>query len=316
MSAQLRQPVLPEAPAGIVPASLEQQILAAELAVIAREQRLRAQAAHIGQQLQQKSPALIAAGASMVGGVILRRVFRQRRHPVAASAAPATAPGSSGGGFISQWLMHLPWPQLGAMVWPMLPMAVRKRADPKLVAAVMATTVPLVVSRLRAPPRQTAPATVEALDLSRYAGVWFEVARLPLRTERDCAGDVSATYTLLRGGRMRVVNRCRTRDGGSEEVHGIARTTGGDDAKLEVCFAPRALRWMPGAWAPYWVLHVDTNYGAAVVGTPDRQHLWLLSRTPDMDDAQLQRLMLHARAQGFDTTRLLRTPQAIHHPQP
>jgi apolipoprotein D and lipocalin family protein len=303
MSAQLSQPARPEAPAGIVPASLDHQILAAEMAILAREQRLRAQASRIGQQLHDKLPALGAGAASMVGGVILRRLFRQRR------AAPEAGAGAVSTG--SSWLSNLPWAQLSAVIWPLLPLTVRNRANPKLVAALMATAVPLAAAHFRA--ARTAPvATAPLLDLRRYAGRWYEIARLPLRTERECDSDVTATYTVLRGGRLRVVNSCRNRDGELEEVRGIARPYGGDGAKLEVCFAPPALRWLPGSWAPYWVLHVDPDYGAAIVGTPDRKHLWLLSRSAFMDDVQLQRLLLHARAQGFDTTRLMRTPQGVH----
>lgn len=305
MSAQLRQPALPEAPAGIVPASLDQQILAAEMAILAREERLRAQASRIGQQLHDKLPALGAGAASMVGGVVLRRLFRQRR-----SAAVPTGTTTSSAG---SWLAQLPWAQLSALVWPLLPLTVRNRANPKLVATLMATAVPLAVAHFRVARHEPPVATAPLLDLRRYAGRWFEIARLPLSTESDCASDVTATYTLLRGGdRLRVVNSCRNRDGEIEEVRGLGRTTGGDGAKLEVCFAPKALRWLPGAWAPYWVLHVDPDYGAAVVGTPDRKHLWLLSRMPFMDDSHLQRLLLYARAQGFDTTRLMRTPQGVH----
>ncbi|NML13549.1 lipocalin family protein [Azohydromonas sp. G-1-1-14] len=175
----------------------------------------------------------------------------------------------------------------------------------------MATAVPLAVAHFRVA-RQAPVATAPLLDLRRYAGRWFEIARLPLTTERECDSDVTATYTLLGRDRLRIVNSCYTRDGVLEEVRGVARPTGSDGAKLEVCFMPKALRWLPGSWAPYWVLHVDPDYGAAVVGTPDRKHLWLLSRSPFMDDSQLQRLLLHARAQGFDTTQLMRTPQGVH----
>ncbi len=301
MSAQLRQPARPDAPAGTVPASLEQQIMAAEMAILAREQRLRAQASRIGQQIHDKLPALGAGAASMVGGVVLRRLFRQRR---AAADTGAVSTGSS-------WLSNLPWAQLSALVWPLLPLTVRNRANPKLVAALMATAVPLAAAHFRAA-RAAPVATAPLLDLRRYAGRWYEIARLPLGAERECDSDVTATYTLLRGGRVRVVNTCRTRDGELQEVRGIARPAGADGAKLEVCFTPSGLRWLPGAWAPYWVLHVAPDYSAAVVGTPDRKHLWLLSRSAFMDDAQLQRLLLHARAQGFDTTRLMRTPQGVH----
>ncbi len=302
MSAQLQPPARPEAPAGIVPASLDQQIMAAEMAILAREQRLRLQASRIGEQLHQKLPALGAGAASMAGGVVLRRLFRQRRGVAGTGGAVSTG---------TSWLAQLPWAQLSAFVWPLLPLTVRNRVNPKLVAGLMATAVPLAVAHFKVA-RQPPVATTPLLDLRRYAGRWYEIARLPLRTEDRCDSDVTATYTLLRGGRVRVVNSCCTRDGVQEEVRGIARTTDGDGAKLEVSFSPRALRWLPGSWAPYWVLHVDPDYGAAVVGTPDRKHLWLLSRSPLMDDSQLQRLLLHARAQGFDTTKLMRTPQGVH----
>ncbi|WP_211235095.1 lipocalin family protein [Azohydromonas australica] len=302
MSAQLQPPARPEAPAGIVPASLDQQIMAAEMAIIAREQRLRLQASRIGEQIHQKLPALGAGAASMVGGVVLRRIFRQRRGVADTGGAVSTG---------TSWLAQLPWAQLSAFIWPLLPLTVRNRVNPKLVAGLMATAVPLAVAHFKVA-RQAPVSTAPLLDLRRYAGRWYEIARLPLRTEDQCDSDVTATYTLLRGGRVRVVNSCYTRDGVQEEVRGIARATEGDGAKLEVSFAPRALRWLPGSWAPYWVLHVDPDYGAAVVGTPDRKHLWLLSRSPLMDDSQLQRLLLHARAQGFDTTKLMRTPQGLH----
>lgn len=302
MSAQLQPPARPEVPAGIVPASLDQQIMAAEMSILAREQRLRLQASRIGEQIHQKLPALGAGAASMVGGVVLRRLFRQRRGVADTGGAVSTG---------TSWLAQLPWAQLSAFVWPLLPLAVRNRVNPKLVAGLMATAVPLAVAHFKVA-RQAPVSTAPLLDLRRYAGRWYEIARLPLRTEDQCDSDVTATYTLLRGGRVRVVNSCYTSDGVQEEVRGIARATEGDGAKLEVSFAPRALRWLPGSWAPYWVLHVDPDYGAAVVGTPDRKHLWLLSRAPLMEDSQLQRLLLHARAQGFDTTKLMRTPQGVH----
>lgn len=301
MSMQPGLPVHPEkSPAGVAPRSLDEQILAAERAVIAREQRLRAQASHIGEQVHQKLPALGAGAASMVGGVMLRRLFKQRR---AATGAIGTSAG---------WLSHLPWPQLSALLWPLLPLTVRNRFNPGVVAALMATAVPLAVARLRGV-RMAPVLTAPQVDLRRYAGRWYEVARLPLQQEKGCDSDVSALYSLARGGRLRVVNECRRADGGLKQVRGLARPGGGDDgAKLQVSFAPRWLRWLPGAWAPYWILHVDPDYSAAVVGTPDRHHLWLLSRSPQMDDAQLQRLLLHARSQGFDTSRLMRTPQGVY----
>lgn len=284
-------PLPPSLPAGVVPPSLDEQILLAEYAVINRHERIREHGRRIGEQLHRKLPTMGAGAASVVGGLLMRRAMRQRRQAPTLDSRPS-------------WIAQLPWTQLSAFLWPLLPLGLRSRLNPGMVATLMAAAVPLAAARLRkAPPLQTAP----QVDLQRYAGHWYEIARLPLHQEARCDSDVSATYTYARG-RLRVLNRCRDRDGRSVEVRGIARRSGADGSRLELSFAPRGLRWLPLSWAPYWILHVDPDYDAAVVGTPDRTQLWLLSRQPQMDDTRLQRLLLVARLQGFDTARLLRTP--------
>jgi apolipoprotein D and lipocalin family protein len=142
--------------------------------------------------------------------------------------------------------------------------------------------------------------TVAHVDLQRYAGRWFEVARLPLYWERTCASDVTATYTLRPDGTVDVLNRCRKADGATTESHGRAKTEPGDlsNSKLKVTF------FWP-FYGDYWILDLDPEYRWALVGTPNRKNLWVLSRTPKLDDSVLQRLLGRARELGFVTTGMI-----------
>ncbi len=152
--------------------------------------------------------------------------------------------------------------------------------------------------------------TVRSVDLDRYAGDWFEIARFPNRFQTKCAGDVKARYTRRPDGKIDVVNSCRTSDGGTTQAAGLARV---DDtatrAKLKVRFAPAALSWLPFVWGDYWIIGLDEGYQWAVVGSPDRNYLWILSRTPALDGASYERAIELARAKGFDVAKLVRTKQ-------
>ena len=159
---------------------------------------------------------------------------------------------------------------------------------------------------------QTADApvrTVASVDLDRYAGRWFEIARYPNRFQRQCAGDVTATYARRTDGRIDVVNRCRTSDGWTD-ARGIARVVDGAGTKLKVRFAPAALSFLPFVWGDYWIIGLADDYSWAVVGSPDRQYLWILSRSPRLGDDAWQAATEAAAANGFDITRLQRTTQS------
>jgi apolipoprotein D and lipocalin family protein len=145
---------------------------------------------------------------------------------------------------------------------------------------------------------------VPGVDLKRYQGKWFEIARLPARFERDCAGDVSAEYTLRNDGKVTVVNRCRNSNGLFKESKGIAklRDRGGPASKLRVCF------FWP-FYGDYWILDLDRDYKWALVGTPDRRYLWILSRSRDLSDQTYRQLIAKAKEPGFDVARILRTSQ-------
>lgn len=149
---------------------------------------------------------------------------------------------------------------------------------------------------------------VPSLDLERYAGRWYEVARFPSWFERKCVGQGTADYELRSDGTIGVVNTCRTADSTMNRAEGATRLAdrNGPASRLKVRFAPGFLSFLPMVWADYWVLDLTDDYGAALVGTPDRRYLWVLSRTPALDSATYDRLVATASRQGFDVARLQR----------
>jgi apolipoprotein D and lipocalin family protein len=167
-----------------------------------------------------------------------------------------------------------------------------------------------------APPRSGAPlATVPGVDLARYEGRWFEIARYPNRFQSQCAGDVTATYARRADGAIDVVNACRRSDGTQDAANGVARVVDPvTNAKLEVRFAPEALAWLPVVWGDYWILALDPAYRYALVGEPSREYLWILSRSATLPEDDFARLADAARRAGYDPSRLQRTPQGARAP--
>jgi len=154
--------------------------------------------------------------------------------------------------------------------------------------------------------------TQDWVDLSRYSGRWYEIARLPNRFQEQCAGDVAATYALRPDGRVTVVNECRKRDGSTARAEGEARRADekGPASRLKVRFAPAVLSFLPFVWGDYWIVELDRDYRHALVGDPSRKYLWILSRSPEMDAASYESLAATAGRLGFEVARLVRTPQS------
>jgi apolipoprotein D and lipocalin family protein len=152
--------------------------------------------------------------------------------------------------------------------------------------------------------------TVDSVDLQRYAGTWYEIARLPNRFQDQCAGDVSALYTLRPDGRIDVTNRCRSKAGVVTEAHGIARVAGNDpsNAKLKVRFAPAYLSFLPMVWGDYWIIGLSPDYHWVLVGEPSRKYLWILARTPEVHPSTLEQAREIARVNGYDLGPLVTTP--------
>ena len=164
------------------------------------------------------------------------------------------------------------------------------------VAACATTTT----ERLGLPPL----AAVEHVDLTRYAGTWYEIANFPQSFQRGCTA-TTAHYTLRDDGEVDVVNRCRRGglDGREDEAHGRARVADqGSTAKLEVSF------FRP-FWGAYWVIDLGPAYEYAVVGHPGRDYLWILSRTPALDSTTYEAILTRLRDKGYPLDRLQETLQ-------
>ena len=174
----------------------------------------------------------------------------------------------------------------------------------RLLAAMM-VVVPLI-AQSAAPVR-----TVQQVDLKRYLGDWYEVARFPNRFQRHCAGDVRASYATRPDGRLDVINRCRGTSG-ITEARGVARIADArTSARLKVRFAPAWLSFLPSVWGDYWIIGLADDYSWAVVGSPDREYLWILSRTPSLDGRAMETARAAARNQGFDVEQLVNTTQNV-----
>ncbi|MAN89767.1 MAG: lipocalin [Hyphomonadaceae bacterium] len=153
------------------------------------------------------------------------------------------------------------------------------------------------------------PPTVPSVDLDRYAGLWYEIARYPNGFERNCTG-VTAEYGLNSDGTVSVTNTCfkGSLDGEKTVAEGKARIVeGSGNSKLKVKFAPA---WVPFAEGDYWVLALEPDYSAALVGSPDGKYLWILSRTAQLDGKTLERLKTRAEELGYETAPLEMTLQS------
>ena len=140
---------------------------------------------------------------------------------------------------------------------------------------------------------------VSHVDLKRYLGKWYDIAHLPARFQEGCT-DTTATYTLSEDGKISILNECR-RSGKVKQAKGKAKVVDKiSGAKLKVTF------FWP-FYGDYWIINLGKNYDYAVVGTPNRKSLWILSRTPQMDDELFSQLIESAKSKGFDVNNIIKT---------
>lgn len=153
--------------------------------------------------------------------------------------------------------------------------------------------------------------TVDSVDLERYTGRWYEIARLPNRFQKKCAGNVTATYALREDGRIDVTNRCLNADGSMRESKGIARVTEPEtNAKLEVSFV--SLLGFHLFWGDYWIIGLAEDYSWAIVGNPSRKYGWILSRTVELPEDELDRINRILDQKGYDPAEFQKTKQRPH----
>jgi apolipoprotein D and lipocalin family protein len=143
------------------------------------------------------------------------------------------------------------------------------------------------------------PVTVGSVDLQRYLGVWYEIAKIPNSFQKMCASGTTATYSLLPDGRLMVVNRCVDAEGKAHEARGLAKVVDtATNAKLKVSFV--RILGLSLFWGDYWIIGLDENYRWAVVGHPNRKYGWILAREQALDKADLERINALLREKGYD----------------
>ncbi|MBN1338758.1 MAG: lipocalin family protein [Bacteroidales bacterium] len=145
---------------------------------------------------------------------------------------------------------------------------------------------------------------VENLDIRKYTGTWYEIARLPNSFEKNLVC-VSATYSLRDDGKITVFNKGHLSGTPSEtkEITGVAWVPDPQDsAKLKVSF------FWPFA-GRYWVLAIDNDYSYALVGDPSRKFLWILARTKTLPQETVMQLLGEAMEKGFDTGKVVMVDQ-------
>jgi apolipoprotein D and lipocalin family protein len=158
---------------------------------------------------------------------------------------------------------------------------------------------------------QTPPsevATVNHVDLKRYIGTWYEIAKIPNWFQKKCARNTTATYTLRGDGRIDVVNKCTESDGSVIEAKGIARVVDTTtNSKLEVSFV--RFLGIQLFWGDYWIIGLDENYRYAVVGTPSRKYGWILSRTSALSPDDEEKAFDILKSQGYNPSNFVMTEQ-------
>jgi len=147
--------------------------------------------------------------------------------------------------------------------------------------------------------QQDTPKTVKYVDIKKYAGLWYEIAKIPNRFQKQCVKGTTALYELKENGEIRVINSCYDKDNELDKTEGVARIVDNkSNAKLEVSFFS-ILGWRP-IWGDYWIIGLDENYQWAIVGTPSRKYGWILSRTSKLDETIMNKIFEILKDQGYN----------------
>lgn len=150
-------------------------------------------------------------------------------------------------------------------------------------------------------------ATVNEVDLEKYAGTWYEISSFPQSFQKGCHC-TTAEYQLTDKGYVRVINKCRKGgpEGETDSAKGKAfPVKGSNNSKLKVQF------FWPFR-GNYWIIELADDYSYTVIGEPKRKYLWILSRTPQMDRETYKMLLDKIEKKGFDISKLEETDQSCY----
>lgn len=141
--------------------------------------------------------------------------------------------------------------------------------------------------------------TVERVDLKKYKGTWYEIAKIPNRFQKRCVSDTTATYELSDDSRISVVNKCVDKNGKLLVAKGIAKIVDtNSNSKLKVSFFS-IFGWYL-FWGDYWIIGLGDNYDYAIIGHPNRKYGWILSRTPKLIEEKKEEIISIIENNGYD----------------
>jgi len=141
--------------------------------------------------------------------------------------------------------------------------------------------------------------TVEKVDLLKYQGTWYEIAKLPNWFQRKCEKNVTATYKLKEDGNISVINTCIEKDGKVNQIEGMAKIADSkSNAKLEVSFV--RFFWKNWFYGNYWIIGLADDYSWAIVGEGSRKYAWILAREKILDQATMQEVFSILEEKGYD----------------
>ena len=152
--------------------------------------------------------------------------------------------------------------------------------------------------------------TVDHVDLQKYAGTWYEIAKIPNSFQDQCVGNTTASYSLNDDGSIKVVNKCKDDEGDMDSAEGLANVVDTkSNSKLEVSFV--SIFGIHLFWGDYWIIGLSDDYSYAVIGTPNRKYGWILSRTPQLPEEKLNEAYDILRKNGYNPKDFVMTPQGI-----
>ncbi|MDR7268642.1 apolipoprotein D and lipocalin family protein [Pelomonas saccharophila] len=267
---------------------IEARILHVEQRLVAREARLRAGAQDLAGRLRQSLQPrrlLLPAGSIVLGVAALLAL---RRRPAATPPSPILAGA----------LLDIPWLRVLGLAWPLLPSRWRQRVSPATASSVVTLGLPLVEGLLSRRRARSLP-TMAEVDLSRLAGRWFLVGELPLPLQAEPLQPPELGLLARGEAEFELLQRRIDAHGTHGSEARVQVVPGSHGARLRFSHWPETLHFLPWAWIERAVLHVDDAYEEALIGSADRESLWLLSRRPTLAEERRQALVQIARERGF-----------------
>lgn len=156
--------------------------------------------------------------------------------------------------------------------------------------------------------KSNVPETVANVDLLKYAGRWYEIAKIPNNFQDQCVGGSTAEYVINNDGSIKVINSCIDEDGEKDEVEGVAKIVDKKtNSKLEVSFV--SFFGIRPFWGDYWIIGLGNNYEYSVVGSPNRKYAWILAREKKLSQDKLDEAFSILKKNGFNISRFEMTKQ-------